>query len=70
MYEQVAARYLLDSDVAGFMARANPWAARSIAERLLEAADRGLWAASEEATVAAVRNRYLELEGELEEAQA
>lgn len=70
MYEQVARRYLLDADVAGFMGRSNPWAARSIAERLLEAADRGMWAAPEDATLAAVRDRYLQLEGELEEAQA
>jgi hypothetical protein len=43
MYEQVADRYLLDDDVAEFMSRSNPWAARAIAERLLEAADRGMW---------------------------
>ncbi|HSI30439.1 MAG TPA: cobaltochelatase subunit CobN, partial [Miltoncostaeaceae bacterium] len=70
MYAQVAERYLLDPDVAEFMARSNPWAARAIAERLLEAADRGMWSAPSEATLDAVRDRYLELEGELEEAGA
>ena len=70
MYEQVAARYLLDADVADFMSRSNPWAAKAIAERLLEAADRGLWAQPEDATLGAVRDRYLALEGELEEAGA
>ena len=70
MYEQVAERYLLDADVAGFMSRSNPWAARSIAERLLEAADREMWDSPEDSTIEAVRTRYLELEGELEEAQA
>ena len=70
MYAQVAERYLLDPDVAEFMARSNPWAARAIAERLLEAADRGMWSAPSEATLEAVRDRYLELEGELEEAGA
>ena len=70
MYEQVAGRYLLDADVAAFMGRSNPWAARAIAERLLEAAERGLWAAPSPATLDAVRGRYLELEGELEEASA
>ena len=69
MYEQVAAKYLLDDDVAAFMAQSNPWAARGIAERLLEAADRGLWADPDEATIASIRDRFLELEGELEEAQ-
>jgi cobaltochelatase CobN len=69
MYEQVAAKYLLDDDVAAFMAQSNPWAARAVAERLLEAADRGLWAEPEEATLAGIRDRFLELEGELEEAR-
>jgi cobaltochelatase CobN len=70
MYEQVAAKYLLDDDVAAFMAQSNPWAARAVAERLLEAADRGLWAEPDEATLAGIRDRFLQLEGELEEAQA
>jgi len=68
MYEQVAHRYLLDPDVAAFMGRSNPWAARGIAERLLEAADRGMWSAPSDSTLAAIRERYLALEGELEEA--
>ena len=67
MYEQVAARYLLDPEIAEFMARSNPWAARAIAERLLEAADRGMWAAPGDETIAGIRDRYLHLEGELEE---
>jgi cobaltochelatase CobN len=70
MYEQVAERYLLDADVAAFMARSNPWAARAIAERLLEAAERGMWAEPPGETLAAIRERYLALEGELEEAGA
>ena len=70
MYEQVAERYLLDEDVAEFMGRSNPWAARVIAERLLEAADRGMWSSPEDGTLDAIRERYLALEGELEEAGA
>src|SRR6185503_15840503 len=70
MYEQVAERYLLDADVADFMAGSNPWAARAIAERLLEAADRGMWSEPDDATLGAVRERFLALEGDLEEAQA
>jgi cobaltochelatase CobN len=70
MYEQVAQRYLLDDDIAEFMARSNPWAARAIAERLLEAADRGMWASPESDTLTGIRDRYLALEGELEEAGA
>jgi cobaltochelatase CobN len=67
MYEQVAERYLLDPAVAEFMSRSNPWAARSISERLLEAADRGMWAAPDLQTLDAIRERFLALEGELEE---
>ena len=70
MYEQIAERYLLDADVAAFMSRSNPWAARAIAERLLEAADRGLWSAPEDDTLTRIRDRFLALEGELEEAGA
>src|SRR5262249_3404300 len=70
MYEQVAERYLLDPDVAAFMAQSNPWAARGIAERLLEAADGGLWAEPDGATLDSIRDRFLALEGELEEASA
>lgn len=68
MYERVAESYLLDPDVAEFMARSNPWAGRAIAERLLEAAERGLWAEPEAETLTAIRDRFLALEGELEEA--
>ena len=68
MYEQIAQRYLLDEDVAAFMSRSNPWAARAIAERLLEAAERGLWSAPEDDTLTDIRERFLALEGELEEA--
>jgi cobaltochelatase CobN len=67
MYERVAERYLLDPDVAAFMSQSNPWAARAIAERLLEAAERGMWASPEAGTLDAIRERYLALEGELEE---
>jgi cobaltochelatase CobN len=68
MYEQVVRRYVLDEDVAAFMGRSNPWAARAIAERLLEAAERGLWAEPDDVTVGAIRDRFLALEGEMEEA--
>jgi cobaltochelatase CobN len=70
MYEQIAQRYLLDADVAAFMSSSNPWAARAIAERLLEAADRGLWSEPQDDTLTQIRDRFLALEGELEEAGA
>ena len=70
MYEQVAKKYLLDADVAGFMDQANPWAARDIAEKLLEAAQRGMWSAPPEETLAEIKARYLGLEDQLEGATA
>jgi cobaltochelatase CobN len=66
MYEQLAASYVFDEQVAGFMRRANPWALRGIAERLLEAADRELWQRPGQATLDRLRETYLELESDLE----
>ena len=67
MYETLARKYVLDAEVARFMRESNPWALRAISERLLEAADRELWAEPEPGTLDALRDAYLELEGELEE---
>jgi len=66
MYEQLAASYVFDEDVRQFLRKSNPWALRGMAQRLLEAADRGLWAAPDEETLDELRATYLELEGELE----
>jgi len=70
MYEQVAEKYLLDEDVAAFFDQANPWAARGIAEKLLEAVERGLWAQPSDEVIADVKARYLALEDQLEGATA
>lgn len=43
MYAGVATAYVLDSTVQAFLQANNPWALRDIAERLLEAHQRGLW---------------------------
>ena len=66
MYERLAAAYVFDETNAAFLRRSNPWALRDIAERLLEAADRGLWAEPDAATLDRLREVYLELEGDLE----
>ena len=70
MYEKLASSYVLDPQTRQFLETSNPWALRGITERLLEAADRGLWAAPEQATLDALRDTYLQVEGQLEEAQA
>jgi cobaltochelatase CobN len=67
MYETLSEKYVLDDEVADFMRKSNPWALRAIAERLLEAAERGLWEAPRDETLSALREAYLAAEGELEE---
>jgi len=62
MYERVTASYVSDPEVRKFFERSNPWALTAIAERLLEAAERGLWNASDPA-LAALRDAVLEAEG-------
>ncbi|HZT65484.1 MAG TPA: cobaltochelatase subunit CobN [Acidimicrobiales bacterium] len=62
MYERVTRAYVADPEVRKFFQSSNPWALRSIAERLLEARDRGLWDASDE-SLAALRSALLEAEG-------
>ncbi|MFL6072654.1 MAG: cobaltochelatase subunit CobN [Mycobacteriales bacterium] len=66
MYAQLAESYVFDAEVAEFLRRSNPWALRGMAERLLEAADRGLWAEPDPADLDRLRATYLEIEGELE----
>ncbi len=66
MYEQVTAAYVADPEVRKFFAASNPWALQGIAERLLEAAARGLWNASDPAMVT-LRDALLEAEGWAEE---
>jgi cobaltochelatase CobN len=70
MYEQLAASYVLDPQTRDFLQTSNPWALREITGRLLEAAGRGLWAEPSEPTMAALQQIYLQVEGQLEEAQA
>ena len=66
MYERLASEYVFDAENADFMRKSNPWALRGISERLLEAADRGMWAGPDPATLARLRDTYLALEGDLE----
>ncbi|MEM7338809.1 MAG: cobaltochelatase subunit CobN [Actinomycetota bacterium] len=62
MYERVTEAYVADAGIRKFFAESNPWALRSIAERLLEADQRGMWAASDEARTT-LEQAILEAEG-------
>jgi cobaltochelatase CobN len=62
MYEHVTEAYVADPSNRKFFEQSNPWALRSIAERLLEANERGMWNASDTAKQA-LRSALLEAEG-------
>lgn len=66
MYEKLADSYVFDEVNRKFMTQSNPWALHGIAERLLEAAERKMWAEPEQRTLDRLRQIYLETEGELE----
>jgi cobaltochelatase CobN len=67
MYRDITRKYVLDEEVRDFMQESNPWALRAISERLLEAADRGLWSEPDPDDLEALKVAYLENEGMLEE---
>ncbi|WP_267242321.1 cobaltochelatase subunit CobN [Streptomyces sp. PR69] len=66
MYDKLAQTYVLDPENREFLQQANPWALHGIAERLLEAESRGMWAEPDPAVLQALREAYLETEGDLE----
>jgi cobaltochelatase CobN len=66
MYASLAREYVLDAENRAFFEKSNPWALRGITERLLEAADRGLWESPADDLMAELRAAYLSLEGDLE----
>jgi cobaltochelatase CobN len=66
MYEQVARAYALSPAMQEFFARSNPWALHAVAERLLEAAQRSMWAEPGPQTLAALRETLLRSEEMLE----
>lgn len=67
MYEDVAQSYAFDPAMREFLRDANPWAQNAIAERLLEAASRGMWAGPRPETLEQLRELYLRSEELLEE---
>ena len=67
MYESVANTYLLDEQNQEFLRQANPWALRSMVERLQESVDRGMWENPDPELINQLHELYLEVEGDLEE---
>jgi cobaltochelatase CobN len=66
MYQGVADAYLFDESVREFIEQNNPWVQRDMAERLLEANQRGLWEDVELRTLERLRLMVNEAEGVIE----
>ncbi len=66
MYQGVADAYLFDESVREFIEQNNPWVQRDMAERLLEANQRGLWEDVELGTLERLRLMVNEAEGVIE----
>ena len=66
MYRGVAEAYLFDPAVQNFIQSKNPWALRDMAERLLEANQRGFWQQADLNTLEQLRTIVLEAEGVIE----
>lgn len=62
MYQRVTEAYVSDPAMRKFFQESNPWALRSISERLLEAHQRGMWDTDTQ-TVQTLRQALLEAEG-------
>ncbi|NEQ20826.1 MAG: cobaltochelatase subunit CobN [Microcoleus sp. SIO2G3] len=66
MYQGVAEAYLFNPVVQDFIQQKNPWALRDMAERLLEANQRGLWEGVNQETVEELRSLILQAEAIIE----
>ncbi|MFF5707031.1 cobaltochelatase subunit CobN [Streptomyces sp. NPDC012794] len=66
MYDKLTETYVLDPENRAFLEEANPWALHGIAERLLEAESRGMWEKPDPQVLEALRQVYLDTEGDLE----
>ena len=67
MYRRFARKTALDPKMQEWMKSVNPYALQNILDKLLEAIQRGMWQTDAE-TVEALRDAYLDVEGEIEEA--
>ncbi|WP_217711473.1 cobaltochelatase subunit CobN [Actinomadura sp. NAK00032] len=67
MYDRLTAAYVLDDENRAFMETSNPWALHGIAERLLEAAERGMWEHPDPEVLQGLQEVYLKTEGDLED---
>lgn len=67
MYRRVAQKYALDPAMKEWLRSVNPYALQNILDKLLEAVARGMWDAGDQMEND-LREAYLEIEGDIEEA--
>jgi cobaltochelatase CobN len=65
MYEKISENFLFDEQRREWINSVNPWAIQNMTERLLEAAQRGMWEAKDE-SLEKLRSLYMEIEGDIE----
>ena len=66
-YGAICDQWLTDQQVRDFLEAANPWALRDMAERLLEAHNRGLWEGAQKNQLEHLRQLVLESEALIEQ---
>ena len=66
IFDDITRTFFLDDENREFFREHNVWALEEMGRRLLEAYERGMWEADEEA-IRGLREAYLEIEGDLEE---
>jgi cobaltochelatase CobN len=65
-YAAICREWLQDEETLAFLERANPWALRDMAERLLEAHNRGLWQGADDVQLEHLRQLVLSSESLIE----
>jgi cobaltochelatase CobN len=65
MYDMISENYLFNDEIREWIEKVNPWALHAMSERLLEASQRGMWDASEDA-LNELKDIFLSAEGEIE----
>lgn len=63
MYSTLTQEYVRDETMREFFEKSNPWALRDISERLLEAADRGMWASPSQEDLETLRSTFWKWKG-------
>jgi len=66
MYNEITKNFVLDKEMRDWINEVNSWAMYAITERLLEAAQRGMWNVDDD-MLQQLRDIFMEVEGQIEE---